>query len=195
MKKLVVLLMAMVIATGAFAQIDPDPNALGLYFDMEATIVEGPAGVPFTTAYLLLTNPTEAYVNGFELKINTDGAYIMGATFAGDVGGANVGGDLLQGTFFVGFNAPVSTGQITEMAELTFMAVGDMNAMFLSSVGVDASLPTELPIIVYSDSSGDQWMHIATTTALPGMPCFIINGTGVVATESMSMGSVKALYR
>ena len=36
MKKLVVLLLASLVATSAFAVIDPDPNMMGVYFDRNA---------------------------------------------------------------------------------------------------------------------------------------------------------------
>ena len=44
----------------AAAQLDQDPNGIGIYFDEEAIVVAGNSdGTSSVTAYLVLTNPTE----------------------------------------------------------------------------------------------------------------------------------------
>jgi hypothetical protein len=71
MKKLVVLLLVSLMATTAFAQIDPDTDMLGVYFDMGATdncLTIGPS-VPFF-AYVTITNPSAPEVHGLEFGYN-----------------------------------------------------------------------------------------------------------------------------
>lgn len=56
MKKLVVLLLATLVASTAFAQIDPDSDMMGIYFDVGATsnCTDAAPSVPFF-AYLCVT--------------------------------------------------------------------------------------------------------------------------------------------
>ena len=71
MKKLVVLLLATLVATSAFAVIDPDPNMVGIYFDETAddNCLTIAASVPFM-AYFIATNPTPAEINAYEFGFN-----------------------------------------------------------------------------------------------------------------------------
>jgi hypothetical protein len=70
MKKLVVLLLASLVATSAFAVLDPDPDMMGIYFDTNAdnNCLTSPSGVPFS-AYLILTNTTAPAINAYELGL------------------------------------------------------------------------------------------------------------------------------
>ena len=68
MKKLIVLLMAMLVASVAFAQIDPDTNMMGVYLDSGASVVcmDGVAGNTPVNAYVCLVNPNFEAIKGFE---------------------------------------------------------------------------------------------------------------------------------
>ena len=49
-----------VLASCAFAQIDPDPDGIGIYFDLEATQVSATVEVgEAVTGYLIATNPSQ----------------------------------------------------------------------------------------------------------------------------------------
>ena len=51
MKKLVVLLLASLIATSAFAVIDPDPDMIGIYFDTNAEEIEDSYTIMFEVSF------------------------------------------------------------------------------------------------------------------------------------------------
>ena len=82
MKRLVVLLMVSIMATSAFAVVDPDPDMIGIYFDVNAdeNCYNNIANVPFF-AYAILTNPT-GDVEAFEFVYeNIVPAGMEGLTF------------------------------------------------------------------------------------------------------------------
>ena len=117
MKKLVILLLASLIATSAFAVIDPDPDMMGIYFDVDADIncFTTPANVLFF-AYLILTNTTAPAINAYELGVvNAVPAGMEGMIFrlASNIAnlvvpGVNVGvNDALGGDYIVGLAEPL----------------------------------------------------------------------------------------
>ncbi len=84
MKKLNVLLsiFVLLLAANAFAQLDPDLDGIGIYFDAEATLTCAYTSVPFesVTAYLCITNPTDATgVSGWEATIVSAGPAVAPA--------------------------------------------------------------------------------------------------------------------
>ena len=88
MKKLVALLLVSMMATVAFAGIDPDTDSMGIYFDAAGNTVEL-AAAPFAqfNAYLLLMNPGNT-TDGFECTVTvtpTGGAafFALGNAAAG----------------------------------------------------------------------------------------------------------------
>ncbi len=69
MKKLVVILLVSMMAASAFAVTDPDPNMIGIYFDLNANdncLTIGPS-IPFN-AYLILTNSTAPTISAYEVE-------------------------------------------------------------------------------------------------------------------------------
>jgi hypothetical protein len=69
---LIVTLLALYTPTIANAQIDPDPNGMGLYLDHGATVFCHSiiSGVYYpVTFHLLATNPTSNYITGWECTI------------------------------------------------------------------------------------------------------------------------------
>ena len=67
MKTLLVLVLSCLMAFSALAVIDPDPDMLGIYFDLEAdnNCITVAANTPFF-AYLILTNSTAQAINAYE---------------------------------------------------------------------------------------------------------------------------------
>ena len=117
MKKLVVLLLASLVAMSAFAVIDEDPNSMGIYFDRTAdnNCLTTPSSVPFFT-YLILTNPTPQAVNAYELGLDIvvpagmEGMFFQLASNVADgvVSGIDVGvNGALGGDYIVGLAGPI----------------------------------------------------------------------------------------
>ena len=84
MKKVLALgLLSLFVASGAMAQVDPDPDGIGIYFDTDATVycVEGvfPGQYGPGFVYLVITNPTiAAGVAGYECYLEVTGpAFVL----------------------------------------------------------------------------------------------------------------------
>lgn len=190
MKKLLVLVVAMAMASSAFAVIDPDANSIGIYADMEADIVamDVVAFVP-TNIYLILTNPDFAELYGFEAGYHFDGnVQILSALHANpqalDVGGT--------GNHIVGFGAPTPCTEATLLTTIQFLAF-DANPIGVFLTGTDpSSNDLGLPTLLLDGGE----LSTGGGTSTNGEVSLSINGFApVVATEEATFDSVKSLYR
>ncbi len=87
MKKLVALLIVSLMATSAFAALDPDHDSFGVYFDNGTWNNNCATAMPYTPffAYLVLMNPVSA-TNGFECTVTpagTTGFFALSTTLGG----------------------------------------------------------------------------------------------------------------
>jgi hypothetical protein len=190
MKKLLVLVLAMTIASSALAVVDPDPNSLGFYMDLTADMVEVQDAAPNSThmVYCILTNPTFDNLFGIEYGYDATAgsAFVLGTTFANpqalDVGSA--------GNHIVGFGAPTPTTEATLISTMTVLFLGPVWEVTLTGTepsSLDPALPTLLLPNSVLQSSGD-------STDI-GNVNFSIMGVTPVATETVTFDSVKSLYR
>lgn len=77
MKTALTLIMLVLMAGTVLAHIDPTPDAIGIYFDLDATSSCTTTAAPFSpvTAYLLITNiSTTQTVTGWEAQAWTEGS-------------------------------------------------------------------------------------------------------------------------
>lgn len=196
MKKSVMLLVAMLIATSAFAVIDPDNDMLGMYFDTTADIVCSTAApIQHKTAYLMLTNPTLDVIRGFECKLS----YVAGdnntsitptlATPGTDVGNKTAP----NFNFIAGFGNPLVTSPATILATLDIFYLnfsGSPMDFFIGPANPSSS-DLGLPMVLRSDFSQ---MDVGTSTE-GGIAAQLNGACGVVDNEDASFGAVKALFR
>ena len=222
MKKLVVLLLACLVASSAFAQIDPDPNSIGIYADLEAYVpgILPTPNVPFNL-YLILTN-TDApsisayevgYENVVEVPVGSPGlVFRLGSSIAnGVVSGLDLGdsSDILAGDHIVGLASPLVAGPATVLHSWQYMFTTNevKMTMFISSAS-QSSLPGIYPVILNAETS--TLFNAYNSTGLQdGGPrddmanavCFVnfVDPEGElilpVATEELSFGSLKSLFR
>lgn len=199
MKKLTALLTILVLlmSVNAFAQIDPDADSMGIYFDLGATQTCTTTAAPFTavTAYLMITNPSDpAGVSGWEATVLVSPNAVAPAwTLAA---GLDVDGD--PSNFQVGIGvAPMAlpaapavmlatwVGYVlapTDVVEFTVMNVAG-SVSFAGTPGY---------------ASGSNAGTLIPTTVSSGFPytvCAQVNACDVVANEDMSWGGVKALFQ
>jgi len=94
MKKVLILPMAMMVATSASAIIDPTPNLMGFYFDDDANYpcIENVAPYEQVAMHLVISSLTSDALYGFEDGYNMDGqGMVLAMEFANpsiiDVGG------------------------------------------------------------------------------------------------------------
>jgi len=205
MKKLVVLLLVSLMAGSAFAVTDPDPDMIGIYFDLNANDnckVIGPS-IPFN-AYLILTNTTAPAVSAYEVgytNVVPSGMesmlFRLASTIAnGAVSGLDLGdsSDILAGDHIVGLAAPLQAGPATVLHAWQFMILSpDLTMEMFIGAASQSSLPGTFPVILNASDStlftaGQSTGGIDTPVATVNLPC-------VVGVEDASFGSVKSLFR
>lgn len=189
-----VVIVAALVAGNVTAQVASTPNTMGLYLDDEATICSGSSAGP-ATVYLCLTNPTYDYICGFFLEIRSEGDHgFYGLELAPGYQGINLH-DLPD--FFVGYGIPVPTTTSTVLATFTVLSFdAEQPSKFWLHGSGDGPVAGGYPIILeYVGADQGYVEHAANLSVAFGEPCLILNGGGVVDNETMSLGSVKALYR
>lgn len=189
MKKLVALLLVSMMASVAFAGLDPDTDSFGVYFDQAG--MSNCATIPMftpTPVYLLLMNPASA-TNGFECTINIVGPHLLGGTALGGIGPVNVGSG---NAFAVGCagNYPV-VGGASVLVTWTFLVAGAGEIQFFVTQAASPSLPGGLPVL-----TGDGVLRRGgVASGDVALPVAAINGGCPVSEEVSSFGHVKSLFR
>jgi hypothetical protein len=207
MKKLVVLLLASLIASSAFAVMDPDPNGIGIYFDLTAddNCKMVGASMPFN-AYLILTNTDAPTVSAYEVGyLNVVPAGMESLLFRlsslianGVVSGLDLGNssNILDGDHIVGLAAPLVSGPATVLHAWQYMLLSPTVTMemFISSAS-QSSIEGIYPVILNAETS--TLFQAYHSTGIAGdMPVATVNlEPCVVGVENASFGSVKSLFR
>ncbi len=182
------------LASAAMAQIDPDPDGIGIYFDQGATVnsVVVADGTESVTAYLILTNPTiDGDMNNWTGFVST---YLNDANQGTTIfGRPNNGHNLIvsnmPGSFHWSFQVsvysdpPLPATPITILAELEILMYNFEDPIYLY-VHEGAG---------YSAGAGGAAMNPASGSW--DLPLAVINGEAPVAVESKPWGGVKLLYR
>ncbi len=192
MKKLVVLLMAMLVATSAFAILDEDTNSMGFYFDTEADMpcVDGADAYSNHTMFLVLTNPDFDELYGFEAGYDLVGdAQVLSTTFTNPQA-LNVG---QADNMIVGFGTPTVTSPITTVAAIAvlYMSTEGAPVEFTLHGTTPSSMDPAYPVFLLVDGV----LIAGGLSTVDGPSAQINGGCTVVATEEMSFDSVKSLYR
>ncbi len=192
MKKLVVLLMVMVMATSAFAIVDPDTNSMGFYFDTEADMPCNDAVTPYATVPVALTlvNPDFDALYGFEAGYHLEGpAQVLSVEFLNPQA-LNVGSNT---NMIVGFGSPTVTSPITTVAIVNVLYLSTTNEPvdFMLHGTTPSSIDPAYPVFLLADGV----LISGGMSTVDGPNAQINGGCLVVATEEMSFDSVKSLYR
>lgn len=194
MKKLVVLLCLVMAGSVAAQPVDTDPDHVGIYFDVGATLYTNDTPLMYqpNPAYLVLTNVTSNGVLGWEMTIAIDplGGYssIQAVTPRGsavDADGSALG-------FAVGLGSPLPNSVAIVLADITYFYTGPL-CLYLGLPSVQ-SIPGHMAYIDGEDvgllkpmypSSGDFALPVAT----------VGGGCEVTATRESTWGGVKTLFR
>ena len=195
MKKLLVLVAAaaLLISVNSFAQIDPDDDGVGIYFDPCAcgNCVTLPEGTHY--AWLVITHPTSPDgVHGWECRVETEGPLFV---LDWAVQGLAVNADTPP-SFVVGLAEPMLAMWMfptVVVMEITFLLTDVTPAHFYLEPVQFPSIPDEL---VYVDGGDiNNLIIMRQSTGGPGEPVATINGDCPVALEDATWGHVKNLYR
>ena len=181
----------------ALAQIDLDPNGIGIYFDADATVVSTTAAAGETVqAYLIATNPSQSgeitWWQGvvypeFDPNGPPDGlAWVSGEPTNGGFNYAmNMPGMGDWSCMAGSFTTPLLFQPITVLANLSIYILDDTAPILLFAACRywDGEWAEDTGVPFYP-SSGSSSLPVAT-----------INGDAPVAVEGARWGSVKSLYR
>ena len=204
MKKLLLLVLASLVATSAFAVTDDDPDMLGIYFDMNAdnNCLTIGTSIPFF-AYLILTNPTAPAINAYELgKENVVPAGMEGMIFRlssnianNVVPGVDVGTNgALGGDYIVGLAAPLPAQPALVLHSWQYMLLAVIPVEMYIGASSAPSIPGDFPVV--QNAEGSILMQVGQSTGGPGFPVATVNTPEcVVGVEEISFGSIKSLYR
>lgn len=201
---LVLLTAIFVLACGipSSATVNPDPDEIGLYFDINAdTVCRSVApNVPFY-AYLIITNPSSAEVRGIEFSMCTE---ITGGSesqlfklsevwSSGFIDPAVVYDWCLDGRA-IGFFDPVpQTGANVVLVRLQYMILVDMGVKFYLGPHPVETIADGLPAYL---GLGDAVVPLRVSSSTPGLPVAAVNGDcDVVSVESRTFSGLKCLYR
>ena len=193
------LLLSLFIVGNAFAQLDPDEDGIGIYFDPCACVncLDLPIGEHL--GYLVITHPTSAMgVGGWEATIFNEGPGVVGEW---ELLGNAIDVGTRPNEFIVGLGTPVINpysfpAVVVAILHLTIWDDTVPVEFFIDGVFFH-SIPDN-PQPAYLD--GADYEIIKPLQQIQGsaeLPVAIINGdcSGVVATSSESFDSLKALYR
>ena len=197
MKFSAILLLFLILASGAWAVLDPDPDQMGIYFDTEGDLFCIDASfASMVPIYILYTHPTLSAVRGFECGMNISTEGIPGSVVLNTIYpvnalnmGSRSGNDF---NYIVGYASPVPTTIATVLATLEFFYMDPTQLDLTLGPANPASLGSELPVILCEDFS---LLPVGTSTRFT--PSAQINGElcRVIATDEATWDSIKAMYR
>lgn len=200
MKAFQFLLVVCLVSSSALAVIDPDPDMMGIYFDLNAdeNCLTIGASTPFN-AYLILTNPTSSGITGYEFGLDVvvpAGMEAMIFTLANysycesewfpeyPVG--------MGGEYIVGLRSPCPTAPATVIHVWQYMLLHVIPVeMYIHSIS-NPSIPGDLPIVQTGES---HLMQVGLSTGGPDIPVATVNTDCVVGEQEVNFGNVKALFR
>jgi len=203
MRKLFALLIGLgMVSSLAMAQVDPDDNSMGVYFDTDAYVTEDFTAAPFepVSAYLVVVNPTSASISGWECMVNVSGILVAPFwTYAG--GGLNIFDAVSTGLFNVGVGldplALVPVNNVCVLATWTGFIMSPPDIVTFTVYPFPGSV-TFVDNPGYVDG-GDVGIVVpcGVSTGYPyGNACATINLTEpVIPNKEMTWGGVKALYQ
>ncbi|MBT4292076.1 hypothetical protein HOD41_05240 [bacterium] len=199
MKKAILTLMLLSLATVAFSQVDDEVDQIGLYFDTLGYEVCITTAAPFTpiTAYLLITTPSDEFgASGFECEVTTVGPLTASAWALNGVQPLNV---FAAPLFAVGLGefelaTPVMDNVIL-LATLSAYVLAPTDQVSFGIKNLDAG-SFNPPAPGYAAANNAGVLIPLGISGLDGIVATInIDPCGVVANDDVSFGSVKALYR
>lgn len=191
---IVAILILAMMAGAAAAQLDPGPDGIGLYADLEGNVNGLLEGTGQHDLYLLLTGFSgEVGLGAWELQLDYDPSIYM-------VGYAIPYAYLNFGTgpeFIVGLGFPMVPAPAMHLATITFMVPGsEPEGIFIKPATYieGGSMGNYLPCYVNLPNTGELRPMYPSSGSVD-LPVFRFNAEAPVATESASLDRVKALYR
>jgi len=210
MRKLVVFLSVatLLVSSNALAQVDPDPDMVGFYFDENATefCAETPVGTQIPV-YLCFTNPSDIgaepdffTISGWECSYTATlptGVFILSETLRG-IQPTNFSS--FEDDFIVGLGVPFNWAPVVVVLEVLVGVFGPGEINFTVYPAFNSSFDPPSP----GYASGDDpnvlipCGYSAGIDPASGDPnvCAVLNGECTpIANEDMTWGGIKAIYK
>ena len=217
MKMLLGIAIAIAFAAPARGTMDPAPNSIGVYFDLDATTNYLDVGVSeIVDVYVSLTNPTELSIAGaiykHRIEVIGSGSYPVllmsisdycgdGCIYGGACGDPCMGNppdpyDRNNYQWFIGLGhppIPSSESVVLLSFQIMFLEVAELR-FFIEPVSGDPYFP-DYEVPVYLDVDWNEY-PLGVSSGSYDIPVAEINtGNRPVAEERSSWGAVKAQYR
>lgn len=187
-----------VFAFPAQGQIDPGPDGIGIYADMEGMTNAMTTGEGLVEVYVLATGNTgEGGITAWELSLHFEGP-ITNAGYLIPYNHINVG---IFPSFSVGNSQAVLPFQpVVHLMTLNFLILGTEQAdVYIRAAHAPAggSLGNDLPVYINytSDYTYDDLRSMYPSSGSVDLPVFRFNGEEPVATDSATWSDIKAMYR
>ncbi len=198
-------LLVLLLATPAAAQIDPDPDGVGIYADTGAmlTSIMIDPGTSFEV-YLIATNISEDNILAWNLRIRHDtGLWVGNYTIPYDFhdthqdfesDGINIG---VWNDIDAIPRIPLGLGPNMILLTMSVIPLVDQPQHLYIENTVIHTIPEPYPAYESTESwdTGDGWVELHPSSGSYDAPVFVVNGADPIATEAMTLGQVKALYR
>ncbi|MEN8007303.1 MAG: hypothetical protein ABFS42_09835 [Candidatus Krumholzibacteriota bacterium] len=195
------LILTLILATMAVptaqAVVDPGPDGIGVYFDLDADITETvmTPSIPFA-AYVILTNPTRAEIHAVSFSFTIVVPAGMESSLfrlSHEVIFSCIDPALdfhpLYGNVQCGGDIPVPGSPTVILLRWQFVLLSTIPVdFFLGQINEPGPIP-----LAYESEAG--WVPMYVSSGDPALPVAKVNGTGVVPLTSTSFGNLKALYR
>ena len=196
MKLLTLVAFLMIALAGtAAAQLDPDDDGIGVYFDPCACVICMELEPAIYTGYIVITHPTSPEgVGGWEARITYDGPVtVTNWAFQGEAYNFMTPPD-----FYVGIGTPIInpfTYPAIVVATFELALLSDTPEVNFWIDGVlRHSLPDRMP--AYLDGSDYNIIKpLQQPTGGPQFPVATINGGCAVPNDDLTWGDIKTLFR
>lgn len=194
MKKLLVLGLLLLMASTAMAQIDPDPNGIGVFFDQAGTIRCGQATGGMLSVYVIASNIScPGGIGGWEANVtmNAPGLMYLSAVLAG-TGPINL---YTAPEFQVGLGVPMGYAPNMLLATVNyFVMAGTPGTFFVGPIVHPQSIPGAA---CYAD--GADVGHLVPFQPPQGLwtlPAALLNTPcGLVGADPATWGGVKGMFK
>lgn len=193
-KLMTVCLLLLALPGLALAQLDPGPDSIGFYADLDAvTISMNAAEDDMVDLYVLVTGLDAIGIGAWEMSLYYEGP-VMNIGHLIPYEHISVG---VWPSFTIGVADYLPAAPVIHLMTLTFLITGEGPAdLYIQGAHVPAggSMGNDLPVYV-NGLIHEDLRNMYPSSGSVDLPVFRFNGDAPVATSSASWSSVKALYR
>jgi len=195
MKSIALVLCSVLVVASAYAVIDPDPDGVGIYFDLIAdTNYVLVNQFDQVTVYLIITNPWADCIGGWECSLEFD---MVACPVVGEWIYSGSALNIFEPPdFAVGLATPLAAQAATLILAFTVLVVDPAGTDFVVGPSPMPSNPENLPMYVYGCESSFGILYNSTGYGPGGeiLPSASINGDVWVGAQRTTWSAVKSIW-